>query len=128
MELDALRERYDEIRAAGAELVAISPLTVANTKKVKRKLRLPFTVLSDAKNAFAEQLGLAWTLPEALQKLYGEFGTDLPTLHNDDAWRLPVSSRFVVDTSGTIRNVEADTDYMVRPEVDATLEVLKALS
>jgi len=95
---------------------------------VKSQWKLPFTVLSDVGNRYASRLGLAWTLPESLQQIYAQFGIDLPTLHDDSAWQLPVPARFVIDSAGTIGRVEADTDYTTRPEIEPTLEFLRTLT
>jgi peroxiredoxin len=108
--------------------VAISPQTVANNAEVKRKWRLPFPVLSDAGNGYASELGLTFELPADLQEVYDGFGIDLPVLHDDTRWMLPVPTRLVVDAGGVVRSVDADADYTVRPEVEATLQVLRSLS
>jgi peroxiredoxin len=89
---------------------------------------LPFPVLSDAGNAYAAQLGLAFTLPDDLPPIYSAFGVDLPALHGEESWRLPVPARLVVARDGTIKSIDADPDYTVRPEPEATLAVLRSLS
>ena len=94
---------------------------------MKRRWKLPFPVLSDTNNAYAEELGIAFTLPEDLTQVYAGFGIDLPALHGEDAWRLPVPTRLVVARDGTIARVDADPDYTVRPEPAETLAVLRGL-
>jgi peroxiredoxin len=42
------RDRYDEIRAAGAEVVAISVDRADQSERLRRELELPFPILSDA--------------------------------------------------------------------------------
>ena len=61
-------------------------------------------------------VGLVFTLPEELQKIYAKFGIDLPTGNGDGTWRLPIPARFVIDRAGVIRAVDADPDYTRRPE------------
>jgi len=119
---------YDDIRAAGAELVAISPQLPEFTAEVKHKWKLPFPVLSDAGNAYAAELGLVHTLPQDLQQVYAGFEIDLPTLHGEAAWKLPLPARLVVDRDGILRSIEAHPDYTVRPEPEATLAALRAIS
>ncbi len=119
---------YDDIRAAGAELVAISPQTVEFTAEVKRKWKLPFPVLSDAGNAYAAELGLAHTIPADLQKGYAGFDIDLPKFHGEAAWKLPLPARIVLDREGIVRSIEAHPDYTVRPEAEKTLEDLRSIS
>jgi len=84
-------------------------------------------VLRDAGNAYAARLGLAHGFPDDLRAVYGGFGLTLPTFNGDDAWQLPLPTRLVIDTTGTIRAVDADPDYTRRHEPAATLEVLRAL-
>ena len=107
--------------------MAISPLTQEANAKVQRKLKLEFPVLSDRHNAYAKQLGLTFALPEALRTIYSGFGIVLPDHNGDDSWELPLPTRLVVDGGGVIRSVAADPDYTVRPEPEASLEVLRSL-
>ena len=109
-------------------MVAISPQTVEFTAEVKRKWKLPFPVLSDAGNAYAAELGLVHTLPEELQQVYAGFGIDLPNLHGEEAWKLPLPARIVLDGEGIVRSIEAHPDYTIRPEAEKTLEDLCSIS
>lgn len=84
-------------------------------------------MLSDAGNRVAEQYGLAFKLPDDLCEIYSKFGIDLPNVNGDDSWRLPMPARFVIDQTGTIRKVDADPDYTIRPEPSETVEFLKEM-
>lgn len=126
MELYALQKKYDEIRALGAELVAVSPQVPEKNAEVKSKHRLDFPVLSDRGNAYARQLGIVHGLPENLREVYRIFGIVLPDFNGDDTWELPLATRIVVDGRGRIRSVAADPDYTHRPEPEESLEVLKS--
>lgn len=95
---------------------------------MKDRYRLRFPVLSDPGHAYARKLGLVFRLPHDLQKVYAGFGIVLPEFNGDDSWELPLPTRLVIDVQGTIRDVEADPDYTVRPEPESTLEVLRGLS
>lgn len=86
-----------------------------------------FEVLADPGNAIAEQYGLAWTLSDAFRELYLGFGIDLAEYNGDASWRLPMPARFVVDSERIIRYAKADPDYMIRPEPEETIEVLRQL-
>lgn len=81
-------------------------------------------MLSDAGNAYAKQLGLVFTFPDDLKDVYETLGLALPDYNGDDSWQLPLPTRIVVDRNGTIRVIDADPDYTVRPEPSATLEAL----
>lgn len=108
--------------------MAISPQTPEHNGKVKASHRLDFPVLSDAGNAYASQLGLTHGLPEDLREVYRAFGIDLPAVNDDDSWTLPLPTRLVTDGAGVVRAIDADPDYTVRPEVEATLEHLRAVA
>ena len=84
-------------------------------------------MLSDAGNAYAKQLGLAFTFPDDLKGVYEKLGLALPDYNGDDSWQLPLPTRIVVDRDGKIRAIDADPDYTVRPEPSATLEALASL-
>ena len=109
----------------GAGLIAISPQMEKYNDTIIKEKKLTFTIVSDAHNNIAEQLGIKFTLPEKLQGIYDSFKINLPHYNGDDSWTLPMPTRLIVDTSLTIRYIEIDPDYTVRPEPLHTLEVLK---
>jgi peroxiredoxin len=92
---------------------------------ITKEKKLTFTIVSDMHNRIAEQLGIKFTLPEKLQEIYDNFKINLPQYNGDDSWTLPMPTRLIVDTSLTIRYIQTDPDYTVRPEPADTLEALK---
>ena len=128
MELEALQAVHDQIEALGASLVALSPSTVEKAAAAAKKGKLSFDILSDAGNGYADKLGLTFTLPDDLRKVYLALGIDLPKHNGDDSWVLPLPGRFVVDTGGIVRYSDAAADYTVRPEPQATLNALRSLA
>lgn len=56
------------------------------------------------------------------------FGISLPDHNGDESWELPLPTRLVVDAEGVIRSVDADPDYTIRPEPEASLELVRGLS
>jgi len=123
-DLKALNEVLPRIRAAKAQLVAVSPQTSANSRKARRDNGLDFPILSDPGNAVAAAYSLRFRLDPKVQSLYEGFGVDLPRVNGDDSWTLPVPARFVVRSDGVVAYAEADPDYTRRPEPDAFLAVL----
>lgn len=98
---------------------------------MKQKQRIAYPVLSDHDNEFARTLGVVSRLPDDLREVYAGFGIDLTAVHGigpDDPWELPLATRIVADRDGTVVSVEADPDYTVRPEPEATLKVLRKLN
>ena len=118
----------DEIQALGATLVAVSPSTRENAAAIAEKAGLSIDILVDPGNAYAEELGLRFALPDDLKEVYdGTLKINLPRFNGDESWTLPIPARFVVDPSGRIRYAEADADYTVRPEPEETLAALRAV-
>lgn len=107
--------------------MAVSPQTAALNAEVKQKHRIAYPVLTDFDNATTKAMGLVYPLPGNLVELYQGFGIDLPGNHGTDTWELPLATRMVVDREGTIVAIDADPDYTLRPEPEATLEVLRSL-
>ncbi len=66
-------------------------------------------------------------MPEDLREVYRGFGVDLPDFNADDSWQLPLPARIVIDQEGTVRHIDSDPDYTVRPDPESTLEVLRTL-
>ncbi len=75
----------------------------------------------------AAAFGLRHVLPDDLREVYAGFGIDVAASNGDASWTLPIPARIVIDETGVIRHVAADTDYTRRPEVEDTLEVIAAL-
>ena len=116
---------YADIAALGASLVVISPELPQATADMAAKQKLTFPIVWDEMSKVAEAFGLAFTLPDDLRKVYLGFGNDLAVRNGDPSWRLPVPARFVIDSGGIVRSVEAGPDYRYRPEPEATVEALR---
>jgi len=52
------RDAYDTYRERGAEILGVSPDTVASHQKFKSKFGLPFTLLADPEHEVAEKYGV----------------------------------------------------------------------
>jgi peroxiredoxin len=126
LQLSAFQARLDEIKAAGAELVAISPQTPDNSLSLAEKAELTFTVLSDAGNAVAERYGLRWELSEQDKELYAGVGIDLNETNGDDSMSLPASATFVVNQDGTLAYASVSGDYRFRVGPEEVLAALRA--
>jgi len=116
---------YADIAALGASLVVISPELPQATADMAAKQKLTFPIVWDEMSNVAEAFGLAFTLPDDLRQVYLGFGNDLAVRNGDPSWRLPVPARFVIDSGGIVRSVEAGPDYRYRPEPEATVEALR---
>lgn len=123
-----MRDIVHPLNDLGATLVAITPQMAEHNKAMIEKHRLPFDMLSDPGNDYAEKLGIRFVLPPALNELYANVGgIDLVKTNGDDSGTLPMPARFVIDSSGIVRAVDADPDYTRRPEPEKALADVRAL-
>lgn len=125
MELQALQSASPEIIAAGANLVAISPQTPANSRKSVRQNALGFPILSDPENATAAAFGLRFAMPDYLIELYKSLKNDLPSFNGDPSWTLPMPARFLVGQDGRILYANVEPDYTRRPEPEDMFPALE---
>jgi peroxiredoxin len=127
MDLQAIEEAANGIRALGASLVAISPQIAPNLRKSERENALSFPILSDRGNALANEFGLRFRLPDDLINVYKGFGNDLAIGNGEDSWTLPMPARYVIRTDGIIAYAEVNPDYTRRPDPSELLPVLRRL-
>ena len=122
----AYQRVLDEIRAAGAELVAVSPQLPDNSLTTAEHNELTFEVLSDLGNQVAGSYGLVFRLPDEVIRVYREqLGNDLAARNGDESWELPAPATFVIGREGIVRLAFVDPDYKRRLE---PAEILTALS
>jgi peroxiredoxin len=122
-QLEFLNEIYREIRAAGAELVAISPQTPKQTEFTADQHKLKFPVLSDAGNRAAREFGLVYRIPDYLEEQYRRTFINLPHINGDQSWELPLPATYVVAPDGTVLYGKADADYRKRAEPGTWMEL-----
>ncbi|MEM9603464.1 MAG: peroxiredoxin-like family protein [Pseudomonadota bacterium] len=127
LELQALEAVADDIRARGAQLVAISLQNAAQSRKSQRENGLSFPILSDVGGNVADAFGLRWRVQPYVQPVFRSFKVDLPSIHGDGQWNLPMPGRYVIDTDGTVAYAEVNPDYTRRPEPAELFPVLDAL-
>jgi len=123
-----LRNIHDDLTAAGATLVALTPQLAEHNLAMTEKHKLPFDMLSDPGNAYAAELGLRFELPPLLREMYLKIGIDLRAANGENSWTLPIPGRIVADNSGIVRATDIDVDYTRRPEPEETLAQVKALT
>ncbi len=116
-----------EVESTGVTLVAISPQLPDPTKQTAEKNEFRFHVLSDVGNRVGQEFGLVFVLPERLRPLYKDKGIDLPALHGDDTFELPLPATYVIAVDGTIRYAFVDADYTTRVEPEEVVQVLKKM-
>jgi peroxiredoxin len=124
LQLRAYQEILPQIRALGANLVAISPQTPDESLSTAAKRKLEFRVLSDSGNRVARAYGLVWKVPPGLEAIQRGFGVDLAASNGDTSNELPVPGTFVLGADGRIVLGYANADWRQRLE---PAEIIRAL-
>lgn len=114
LELQAYQSQVENIKKLGVTLVAIGPELPDESLSTVEKNQLQFQVLSDVNCEYARELGIAYSLDDALRPLYEDFGIDLQ--QRNGSFDLPVSATFVVDAEGIIIDASVDADYTHRKD------------
>ena len=120
-ELEAWRDRYEQLRERGALMVAVSPQTERQNDFMVTQHGLPFPVLSDPGCALAEKFGLAYTVPEYHRAYYLSILVNIPSVNGESSWRLPLPATYVIGRDGRVVFAEAHADFRVRPEPEEAL-------
>ena len=124
----ALAEVHEEVKASGAQIVAILPDRQRFTGKLKEDSGAPFPILTDMDNGYAMSLNLVMWVGSEMQELIPAAGADLPAYQGNDSWMLPVPATFVVGTDGIIKARHVDPDYRRRMDIQELVKALKAAS
>ncbi len=128
IELKALQAAADDIRARGASLLAISMQGAADSRKAQRDNKLSFPILTDKAGDLAAKFGIRWALQDYVIEYHKMFGVELPKIHDDGAWNLPMPARYVIAPNGTVAYAEVSPDYTRRPDPSDLFPVLDRLS
>lgn len=127
-EIRALNDVYDQFRQAGIELVVLSPQSPEKARQQATAEKLKFNLLVDKNNEIGKAFGLVYTFPEDLKNVYSSvFKLDIQATNEASSWQLPIPARFVIDSSGIIRDAKADPDYRYRPEPSEVFDIAKSL-
>ena len=104
---------HDNIRTAGARVVAIAPpssprfLAAAQAEAA----HLPFPTLIDASMKVAVGYGVAYSLPAQLRPIYLERGYAPPGNPRAGEWLVPIPATYLIGPDGTIVLGAVDVDY-----------------
>jgi peroxiredoxin len=125
-QMEAMSYIADEITAAGASIVAVSPQTEKQAFFMHDQHKLAFPLLVDAHNEFARQFGLVYRVPEEQQGLYRSTFVNLPFTNGDSSWELPIPATFVIERDGSVMFAFANENYTDRPEPLEILSVVES--
>ncbi len=120
---------YDQFRKAGADIVFVTPQSLAGIQDWEQKNTFHFSILRDEGHRIGEAFGVVYTFPDNLRDLYEHaFAKDIPLINEAEGWKLPVPACFVIDTEGIIRFAEANPNYRIRPEPEEALTLVSDLA
>ncbi len=130
LELRELQAALPNMRALGANLVAISPEKPDGGMIATEKNQLTFPVLSDFDNKLARQFGIVFQVGDGVKELgKTRFKNDLELRNGEGSYQLPVPATYVIDASGIIRFSNVDADYMTgRVEAETVVAALEAIA
>ena len=127
LELRAYQEILPQIRALGADFVAISPQLPDEALAMVAKADFGFEVLSDTGNSMAEHLGLMVELSPAVADVYRSLGQDLERINGNSRWTLPIPATYIIDVEHRVKLAFVNPDYALRLEPSRVLEVLTSM-
>lgn len=116
------------LHKAGGQLVAISAQTPEHSVSTIEKNQLSFTVLSDSNFEAARAFGLAFEMAPELIALHASVDNDLPTIHGNGQWMLPVPASYLIGKDGLVKYAHVDADYRRRAEPSEIIALLKDLA
>jgi len=126
--LSSLMEIEDDLRAAGYQILAISPDRPAKVKETPDREKLKYRLLSDSDMKTARAFGIAFEVDATTLEKYDEYGIDLEAASGQSHHLLPHPAVYVVTPDGTIRFAHVNEDYKVRLDPEKILAAATANS
>jgi peroxiredoxin/YHS domain-containing protein len=127
LQLHTYQEALPDIKAAGGQLVALSPELPDESVSTTEKQHLEFSVLSDAGNKVAHQYGVAYKLPDSLIEAF-KGRLDIPKKNGDESWELPLAVTYVVGQDSKIVYAFVSADYRKRAEPSDVIQAVRKSS
>ncbi|MCF8464224.1 MAG: AhpC/TSA family protein [Flavobacteriales bacterium] len=121
-----LQEKLPEFKAAGGQLIALTPELPDSSMSTTEKHALEFDVLSDVGNKVARNFGVVFKLTADVAARYQK-GFNLHAYNGDETDELPLAATYVIGTDGIIHYAFLDVDYRNRAEPSAILAALNKL-
>jgi peroxiredoxin len=125
LHLKSYQQILPQILEAGANLVAVSPMTPDNSLGMQETNELQFEVLSDVGNKVARQYTTVFRNSDQPIQAMKDLGYDFFSFYDDDSAELPVPATFVIARDGTIKLASSGGgDYRQRVEPREILDAL----
>lgn len=127
--LAALQKALPDIKATGAQLVALTPELPDKSLTTAEKNSLKFQVLTDLNNEIAKRYNVAFELTPEVAKRYKQH-FDLVEYNGAEAGdtTLPLAATYIIDRTGMVRYAFLDADYRKRAEPADIVAFLKTMS
>ncbi|NQY81331.1 MAG: AhpC/TSA family protein [Candidatus Caenarcaniphilales bacterium] len=128
-ELRGFQRELPEMKALGAEVIAISPQKPVMSLEMQEQHQLDFDVLSDVGNLVAKDFGLVFKLDAELLDLYNnKFQVKLCEYNGNEAVdELPIPATYIISEEGEILKASINPDYSKRFDPEAIVEFLETL-
>lgn len=124
----ALVEIQSDVRALGAQLVAITPEMERFNAEISAGNAVRFPILSDMDNGYALMLNLAFIVSDEKRRAMTEAGWDFSPYQGNANWTLPIPATFIVGRDGLVKARFVDPDYRKRVDTGEILDVLQSLA
>lgn len=124
--LSSLMEIEDDLRAAGYQILAISPDKPSKLAETPDREKLKYRLLSDSDMETARAFGLSFEVDDATLKKYDEYGIDLEAASGQSHHLLPHPAVYIVAPDATIRFAHVNKDYKLRLDPEKILAAAKA--
>lgn len=125
--LAAWESKLPELKAAGAEIIAVAMEKPSELTATKEKDKLSYTLLNDADGSASKQFGLLFDVDAKTKQVYEGYKIDLAAKNSNGQWQLPHPGTFVIDTAGVVRYSQANADYKVRTPPEDVIAAVKSL-
>ena len=127
LDLRSLAEINGEIERLGARTITIMPDSAQFTEGYANRNSLPFPVLSDIDLGYSLSLDLIFWVGDQIQALYSQAGVELEKYHGNEAYFLPMASKFIVGRDGLVKARQVNIEFRERMEPAAIIAALQGL-
>ena len=125
--LKRLQDELPNLKAEGAQLIALTPEVPDSSLSTAEKNKLEFEVLSDLGNKVGKEYGVVFTLTPEVAEAYQK-GFGLHSFNGDESNELPLGATYVIKQNGTISYAFLHADYRNRAEPKDILDALKKIN
>lgn len=127
LELQALQDELENIKALGAKLIAICPESSCWSLETRWKSKIGFQVLTDPENSVAKDFGVFFEVDKRERDLFKNlYQIDLERWNGPNSgWGMPFPGSFIVDQQGMIRYTWMDSNFSKRAEPEDIVHALR---